>query len=41
MMMSVFSKANDDEKLELIDLIPSHLSDDAEKLLEGVKNKRQ
>jgi hypothetical protein len=40
MMMSVFSKSTDDEKLELIDLIPSHLSDDAEKLLEGIRNKR-
>ncbi len=40
MMISVFSKSTDDEKLELIDLIPSHLSDDAEKLLEGIRNKR-
>jgi len=40
MMMSVFSKTTDDEKLDLIDLIPSHLSDDAEKLLEGIRNKR-
>ena len=38
-MLRVLSKASDDEKLELIDLIPPHLSDEAETLLEEIRNK--
>ena len=38
-MLSVLSKASDDEKLELIDLIPPHLSDEVETLLEEIRNK--
>lgn len=38
-MVDVFSKANDEEKLELIELIPTHLSSDFEKLLESSKKK--
>lgn len=37
-ILNVISKSNDDKKLELIDLIPPHLSDDAEKLLEESRN---
>lgn len=39
LMLSVFSKASDDEKMKLIDLIPSHLSDEAEGLLEEIRKK--
>jgi hypothetical protein len=37
-ILNVISKSTDDKKLELIDLIPPHLSDDAEKLLEEIRN---
>jgi hypothetical protein len=35
-MLTVFSKSNEDEKTELFDLIPQHLDDDVLKLLESI-----
>ncbi len=39
MMLDVFSKSSDSDKIELIDLLPQHLYNDAEVLLENFKNK--
>lgn len=40
-MLSVFKNASEDEKMDLIDVVPPHLSDDAEKLLEESRKKRK
>lgn len=40
-MLSVFKNASEEEKMDLIDVVPSHLSDDAEKLLEESRKKRK
>jgi hypothetical protein len=40
-MLSVFKNANDDEKMDLISVMPKHLSDTAEELLEESRKKRK
>ena len=40
-MLSVFKGANDDEKMDLISVMPKHLSDTAEELLEESRKKRK